>query len=389
MLMEKKRLFFLDNLKALLILLVVMHHAGQAYGPTGGYWDIQDASRFTPLGSFFSVNASFFMALFFFVSAYFLPQAFDRRGPARFLKDRLVKLGIPVLLGVLVIVPLYQFFSYNHYRGKEHLTFLDYYIKVFFGIGGQPNSLYRPNWPELNFGPYWFILHLIVYAVCYTLIRLVCDRISNGKTGSHSALLGKASPGVGGILLFTVVVTLITGIIRTKYDIDHWIGILGFIQAEPAHLAIYASMFTAGIWAYRKNWLDRISSKTGFIFLVLGVIMAIMDYVMRLGTCVPGWLSDNWFMYDTPMGIFLCIGSIAVAREFLNHSGKVWGFLSGNAFTVYLLHVPVLVLIQALLLKMEAGGFVKFLLSSIMTMAVCHTLAFFLRKIKAARTVLG
>jgi peptidoglycan/LPS O-acetylase OafA/YrhL len=83
------RLGYVDGLKVALTALVIAHHAGQAYGPTGGRWPIFEPERAGILGPFFAVNASFFMGLFFLISAYFLPQAFDRTGAQEFLKDRL------------------------------------------------------------------------------------------------------------------------------------------------------------------------------------------------------------------------------------------------------------------------------------------------------------
>src|SRR5215475_4346458 len=97
------RLDYLDTLKVLLTVLVIAHHAGQPYGPTGGRWPLFDAQRATILGPFFSVNAAFFMGLFFMISAYFLPSSFDRKGVSTFLKDRLLRLGIPfVVVGVTI-----------------------------------------------------------------------------------------------------------------------------------------------------------------------------------------------------------------------------------------------------------------------------------------------
>jgi fucose 4-O-acetylase-like acetyltransferase len=93
---ERPRLFFIDNLRIGLIMLVVAHHVGQAYGPTGGWWYFTSPERAPVLGAFFTVNRSFFMSLFFMISGYFLPQSFDRKG-RDFLKDRFVRLGIPLL----------------------------------------------------------------------------------------------------------------------------------------------------------------------------------------------------------------------------------------------------------------------------------------------------
>src|SRR6266508_1284198 len=87
------RLEYLDALKVVLTALVIAHHAGQPYGPTGGRWPIFEAERAAVLGPFFSVNAAFFMGLFFMISAYFLPSSFDRKGPWTFMKARFPRIG--------------------------------------------------------------------------------------------------------------------------------------------------------------------------------------------------------------------------------------------------------------------------------------------------------
>ena len=91
--MEKERLYFIDQLKIALIMLVIVHHAGQAYGP-GGWWYFQSDESIPWLGRFFTVNAAFFMSLFFFLSAYFLPASFARKGPRRFLIERFKRIGL-------------------------------------------------------------------------------------------------------------------------------------------------------------------------------------------------------------------------------------------------------------------------------------------------------
>ncbi len=105
---RRPRLFFIDNLRIGLIALVVAHHAGQAYGPTGGWWYFSEAARASVLGAFFAVNRSFFMSLFFMLSGYFLPQSFDRKAHG-FLKDRLIRLGIPLVAFALVIIPVMMY----------------------------------------------------------------------------------------------------------------------------------------------------------------------------------------------------------------------------------------------------------------------------------------
>src|SRR5438874_6121092 len=102
------RLDYLDGLKVVLTALVIAHHAGQAYGPTGGRWPIFEPERAAILGPFFSVNAAFFMGLFFLISAYFLPASFDRKGASAFLRDRFVRLGIPLAVAYAAFTALEQ-----------------------------------------------------------------------------------------------------------------------------------------------------------------------------------------------------------------------------------------------------------------------------------------
>lgn len=389
---EIKRVFYLDNLKALLIALVLFHHAGQAYGPTGGYWDVQDASRWDLLGPFFAVNASFFMALFFFISAYFFASSYNRKGAKGFLRDKFIRLGIPVLAGLLIIVPLYQYFSFINFRGGANISVIQYFTDVFFGMGEKPALLFSPNWPEMNFGPFWFILHVLVYSCIYALYRKIKDILIKGKAGGNdeSAACARRFPLLPVILIFTAVVTVVTVLIRTQYPIDRWEAILGFIQAEPAHLAVYIGMFMAGIFAQRYDLLGRIKRWEGNLLLSAGIIMAVIVYIVRaINGGYPQWLMGIYGFYEPAMGIFLCIGLLALAREGLNHHGKVWKFLSQNAYGVYILHVPAVILCQAALFNVQMGGSLKFLLSGSLAYVICNVIVYFARKVKPVRAVIG
>ena len=80
---NRETLYYVDRLRVLVISLVVAHHAGQAYGPTGGAWPVFEDERSPLLGPFFSVNAAFFMGLFFLISGFFVPGSLERKGAAQ------------------------------------------------------------------------------------------------------------------------------------------------------------------------------------------------------------------------------------------------------------------------------------------------------------------
>ena len=95
-----KRLLYLDNLKVCLTVLVIFHHAGQAYGDGGGwaYTPSNPAEVMPWIWHFFSVNAAFFMGLFFLISGYFVPASYDKQGASIFVQKKLIRLGIPLLV---------------------------------------------------------------------------------------------------------------------------------------------------------------------------------------------------------------------------------------------------------------------------------------------------
>ena len=146
------RLLYLDNLKVCLTVLVIFHHAGQAYGDGGGWaYHPSNPAEFMPwIWHFFSVNAAFFMGLFFLISGYFVPTSFDKQGAKVFVQKKLIRLGIPLLL-----------------------------------MGGLIAAL--SDKPEI--GHMWYIESLLVFCLIYALIRLICKPI-DGECSSRPTIIG-------------------------------------------------------------------------------------------------------------------------------------------------------------------------------------------------------
>ena len=96
------RLYYLDNLKVFLTALVMCHHLSISFGAPGGwYYRLDDTPGLPSLvvfSIFTAVDQAFFMSLFFLVSAYFIQPSCDRKGTRLFLKDRFLRLGIPLVV---------------------------------------------------------------------------------------------------------------------------------------------------------------------------------------------------------------------------------------------------------------------------------------------------
>src|ERR1700753_1020642 len=90
------RLFFIDYLRVALTILVIMHHLAITYGGVS-VWYYQEPTKdplvFTILG------------LFFLIAAYFTPGSYECKGARAFLRDRFLRLGLPLVIFTFVLNP--------------------------------------------------------------------------------------------------------------------------------------------------------------------------------------------------------------------------------------------------------------------------------------------
>ena len=357
-----QRFYGLDNLKIALTVLVVAHHAGQPYGGSGGFWYFEGQDAPVSLGAFFSVNAGFSMSLFFFISAFFAPASVVRKGPATFIKDRMKRMGLPLLFGVAVMIPLLMYAYYVHFRGYPEISFWSYYTDVYFGFGDKPADWTGPSWPDMQFAHLWFLEHLLVYAVLYALFRYASGRKRKTAVAKREPL--KAYQ----IIAFVSVVSLATFIVRIRYPIDEWTGFLGLIQTEFAHVPQYAAMFIAGMAAYRRNWLSALSAKAGILWLLAGLSIAALRYAGILSVYARGGWSVSSLAYsviETMLCVGLCIGFTWLFRDAFNKTSAWASKMSSAAFTVYVIHVPVVVALQYALADASFPASAKFAVAAI------------------------
>jgi len=385
---ERQPLFFIDNLRIALIALVIAHHAGQAYGPTGGFWYFENPERASILGAFFVVNRSFFMSLFFMVSGYFLPASYDRKGASAFLADRLRRLGVPLLVFFFVVFPVMMYTYYLNFRHYGHIPFLRYYSQVYFGRGTRPLDWSGPNWPDANFGHLWFVEHLLVFALCYAIWRLI--RPPMARIDSN----GERPPRNLEILAFTLALTAVTFVVRIWYPIDKWIAFLKFIQVAFADVPRDLSFFVIGIIAYRRNWFLNMPKKTGKVWLLIGLAAAACYYgsfLLGHPYFSGGGLNVRSLVYafwEAFLCTGLCIGFLVFFRENLNSQGTLARNLAASTYAVYLFHVPVVVFLQYAIWHTEMAAITKFAIVTLAAIPLTFLISSYIRRLPHVRRVL-
>ncbi len=375
---DKNRLYYLDNLKVFLIILVIMHHVGQAYGATGGSWIYSyPGDRVKSLGVFFGFNASFFMGLFFFISGYFYPQSFDRHGARKFIVDKLIRFGIPLIVVCLFITPLLEYVKYVHY--EHHISFQDFYIRMWQKYGLK---IAYPG--GFHFGHLWFVEHLLVYAILYAAIRTVLQKyvpFLSVTTARHARLYI--------LISYILVLGIITHLMRTSwgFPVDRWISFLGYIQMEPAHLPQYLSLFVFGILAYRWSFLDSITTPRNMLWLVpgLGIFAVTIVQIYTTGHRQAFFL---WDYREALLCVGVCIGLLALFNTFFNRTGRIMQLLSENAFGTYVVHVPIVVALQYAFDPVQAGALTLFIIVSCLAIPVSFLISILVRLIPGVKRVL-
>ena len=109
------RLFYLDRLRVFLTFLLILHHTAIAYGASGS-WIYVDAEQGTTVTNIVTLlihsyqSSILYGSFLFLLSGYFVPGSYERKGAVTFLKDRFIRLGIPLLFYLLIIGRLIQYF---------------------------------------------------------------------------------------------------------------------------------------------------------------------------------------------------------------------------------------------------------------------------------------
>jgi hypothetical protein len=374
----RTRMAYVDKLRVALVMLVVAHHAAQAYGPTGGGWPITNPTTSRVLSPFFTVNAMFFMGLFFLIAGYFVPRSFERKGWSKFIKGRFVRLGIPALfVAWFIFAPIFYLLQDQQLPLPEYLRFL-------YGTGWAAPYMHL-----------WFLLHLILYSLVYVLWR----QIRKDRKESVVSL-----PTHSTILLFVIALALVSFVVRIWYPIDVWVPLFYVIPAEVAHLPQYVALFAVGILAYRGDWLNKFSTRSGMIWLGIGLFAAVAFYVYSLwgarlvydvlgtGIIETGgldWRSLVFSTWEAFACVGLSIGLLILFRErFSKKPGVLMAAMIGAAYVVYIIHLLVVIGLQAGFESVDLGPFIKFVLVTVLAIALSFPIGYLIRKIPGAKKIL-
>jgi len=366
---NETRIFYIDNLRIFLIGLVVLHHLSITYGASGSWYYIEtegDTLTSLILTMFAATNQSFFMALFFLISAYFTRISLERKTIGTFLKDRAIRLGVPLLIFYFILSPLTIYMKLRFGDGDD-IGFFEF-VKQSQGFG---------------FGPLWFVETLIYFSIIYVIIRL----IFKNNLSAPSVLPG--FPGTINIILVALGISLVSFIVRLWLPLGSELGGTGL---QLPYFPQYIAMLIFGILFAKYKWFEAITYRQGlawfltaqvFIFIIFPLMLIIGTKTSGIDSYMGGlnWQAASLAIWEQMVGFSLIIGLTGIFKEKFNTQAKIGSLLSGAAYAVFIIHPFVVVTLTILLKNWLVYPFLKFVIIAPFALFFCFGIGILLKKI--------
>jgi len=366
----RPRLLFLDNLRAVAIVLVVVLHASityMAFAPE--WWYVLDPHRsllFTAIVLLVDVPL---MPVLFFVAGYFALPSLQRRGPGGYVREKVVRIGIPWVVGVVFLAPLATYMTYV--SRDIPMGYLEFWKTDFWG------SMFQQS-------VYWF---LGVLFLAFMLVAWMWG------TQPESVRMSEPRPKSPRVQVFVAVVAVTAAwaiVVAPSFGLDDWQRLGWLFVIQPARLAFYAAYFLLGVYAERHAWFGAAGYRpdpwpSGWGCVIAGIVY--------LGF---RWMGDPITFSERAVAAVLfaifclavLIAGISVFQRAADRAGGAWRTLASNAYGIYYIHPLILYPLAYLLVDLNAPAIVKVTILIVATLVASLAVsALILRRLPGLRRV--
>lgn len=357
------RRYDIDWLRILAVLLLIPFHTMHIFilQPYSVVY-IKNATGSTSYEMITRFIHEFHMPLLFFLagaSAYFSLQS---RSWKKFIKERISRLLIPLITGILLLIPPMTYI-YRISQG-DNISLLNHYIGFFTQNPGDLSGITGAFTPA----HLWFILFLFVFS----LVAIPVFNILS-KNRMRGEKLQKLLAGRLGLLLFTIPLALAAAI-----------NIL-----EDKNPLVYFLIFIFGYIVISKEEYQKAIDRDKGIYLILGIVCE-MILVSLNNSFSEG--SISWYIYkfiEVSSRLILVYVLVGFGHKWLNHPSKALSYLSKAAFPVYMLHFPINTAVGYFIVKTPLGINAKAIVIILLTTIVTFAIYEVLRRIKPICFLLG
>ena len=371
-----KRVLFFDQIKALMIALVIAVHVFLAF--LGDWLGVHIAMSSSPHPLFVGVavwvmsfSNTFFMCMLFLLSGYFVPRSVHKKGVLRYLQDRLLRLGLPFVAGMLFI---------NN-------------VSVLLGRLSPASPLATLPWRDMPLNHVvvlWFLLVLFAFDLLYCAwVRLRGDRFAIDTS--------VPTPQLRSWLISAVVLAFLEVVMVRQTDL--WAVLvrspLDGLGVQGMHVFTYAFLFFLGCKASFHRWLERLDAHLVVRWFRFSVVLALSLLVLDVVLAFNGAISTQAGKLSVLVSLlnpFIGWGVMAYLLLWFqrneNRCGQWLATAGVDSFGAYIIHPLVLVVV------LEAIGFIGlnhwliYLAATALGIVISFGLSHQLRRIQAIAKVI-
>ena len=383
------RYLFLDNIKVFFAILVIFTHVRVTYGGEGWWYYIIEGNESNPvddvttiifymIAGFGGIFQAALLGLFFLMGSYFTPKSYDRKGVLAFWKERLIRLGIPVLLYVVVVNPIiFYLLSAGGIQPWSTIprmqgSFIEYYLSNFQSLGNFVEFL-------TEFTITWFLVVLLIFSAVYTIWRQI-SKIDPIQQRIPKEL---AIPKYIYLLLLAIGLGCLAFLVRIPFSIiDAPLGL------PLAYMIQYFVMFSVGIIAYRYGWFEKMTKHHVKVWAItiFAVVMlfftyffvfvgADSDFSVFLGGLHPNALIFALVDNIASMGMIFVLIKIFYAK--FNKQGKILKNLADSSFHMYLIHPFVVIPLSLGIAFISISPLIKLFIVLPLSVLICYLISHF------------
>ena len=359
-----ERLHALDAARAGALLLGVVFHATMPYLPGPQMWFVQDQSA-PIMGYLFYIPHIFRMALFFLLAGFFARMMLHRKGTGGFIGNRAKRILLPLVVGwPIVMAAIIACFVYG------------------FAITAPPGTEPPPSPPmTLQTFPLthlWFLYVLVIFYAVALLLRgvvVAIDRKGSMRSGLVDPIVRFLASSPIGLAILAAPLAVTFVLMPQWYS---WFGIqtpdFGLIPNNMA-LVAYGTVFGFGWLMQRQMDLLGVWKRNWWINLILAFVLTggCLWLVGGAPAFVPA--AGDWkevayaCAYSLAMWCWVA-GLIGLAMEVFTRHNPVVRYVADASYWIYLAHLPLVMALQAALLKVELPLAYKFPLLLGLTFAI-------------------
>jgi peptidoglycan/LPS O-acetylase OafA/YrhL len=353
---NSERIYALDALRAIMMLLGLVLHAGITYASADYsiFWPLKNPENNIGFDVIIAIIHFFRMPVFFVVSGYFGAMLFYKKGPRQMLMNRVKRILLPLTAAVLIVYPMAVFaFAYT----KAAFSSVD------FPLGIAWNEIATGKFLPYELLHLWFLYFLIFYAFGGWIIAMIFRKDTPFTTSANklfASILKSFWLRIAGLtfLFFLCQVWIGEPSLTTN---NKW-------SIDPPIFTTYFLFFLTGWVIFKTQSLEKLKGSPIWQLSVATILFFVFILVpwpdSNIGLHAREFLSALF-------GTLFIFGFIALFMTFYNNYSRKLSYMMDAAYWVYIIHLPIVAFLPGLMAGLAVPVFLKFLITLTVTVAFC------------------